>query len=263
MLFTKLFSSSEPGAKTAATKAAPAKPSPVKAPAAPAAKSEPPQRAESDSGGRPSKPADKEGSGRSRGGRRRGKKKVARAGDEGGRQEGQKQAKKKPRKKTPRKKAAAAQGKSGPANATQGDDSQNRGEAPKAATGSETAAAKGETGAEQKQDGSGRKGRRRRSPYQTSGAKQRDGQPAEGDKKSHEERSAETGNQPERAPAAEQLALPAAGSSKGADVPVEVVKDNKGIYTLKPASPDKKAESPVPASSGSSQGAAVEPADRA
>ena len=60
----------------------------------------------------------------------------------------------------------------------------------------------------------------------------------------------------------EQLALPPSDPSRSSGPLVEVVKDNKGIYTLKSGGSDK-AEKPAATSSGASKAATAEPADRA
>jgi ribonuclease E len=272
MLFTKLFSTEDkqPASVTAkpqADKTAPARP------AAKAAEPARRQQAETAGADQQSKAADKEGSGRSRGGRRRSKKKQARSGDERGRPEGQKQAKKKPRKKAPRKKADADTGQTGSAQV-----GEDRAERPQPDKDESQKTAAAQDGPEQKQDGAGRKSRRRRSPYQTAGAKQRDERPAdsegakarqdnradETDSRPREDRPADAGAKRDAAPTQEQLALPSSDSSRSSGSLVEVVKDTKGIYTLKPAAPDKS-ETPVSVASGVGAGnpAASEPVDRA
>jgi hypothetical protein len=54
---------------------------------------------------------------------------------------------------------------------------------------------------------------------------------------------------------------PAPDPSKGGGALVEVVKDTKGIYTLKPAAPEK-ADAPPRNEPASSKPAVAEPADR-
>jgi len=270
MLFTKLFSSSEqpqaassPKQKQAAEKAAPTKPETRTAQSA--------QRPQKQADGGDSKPrsSDKEGSGRSRGGRRRSKKKQTKPADERSRQEGQKQAKKKPRKKAPRKKAESA-----PGQAASSKNEQGKTDRPQSGTSGEQKPAATQDGQEQKQDSSGRKSRRRRSPYKTSGSKQRDErpdsadanrreEPASGpDDKSREATSGNAGAKDNGKPRQEQLALPASDSGRSAGSLVEVVKDNKGIYTLKSGA-SNPADSPAAPASGAGKPTAAEPADRA
>jgi ribonuclease E len=272
MLFTKLFSTSEAPKVEAAPKPKPStqKPAPAKAKAKAA---EPAKAQQKQASGADKKPtsSDKEGSGRSRGGRRRSKKKQTKAGQERGRPEGQKQAKKKPRKKTPRKKAAPSS--SGQAASAKKED--NRADQSQPDTANAQKPAGGQDGQEQKQDTSGRKSRRRRSPYKTSGAKQRDEQRADdagskpreeggsaGGAKPRESGPADAAPKSEGKPAQEKPALPPSDPSRNAGSLVEVVQDNKGIYTLKPKT-GSDAEKPVAAPSGSGQPAAAEPADRA
>ena len=272
MLFTKLFSSGEQAPTGAiakperpAVKSAPLKPEPA-AKAAPS--SERPRR-EAAGGDRQQKSSDKEGSARSRSSRRRSKKKQARPSEERGRPEGQKQAKKRPRKKASRKKVGTASAQpAAPKNeAKPADRSQSESAGPKKPD-------TGQDGQEQKQDSPGRKNRRRRSPYQTTGTKPRDEQPADAEGKPRKEGAEVAESQPPKAvpvtpaakadskPTQEQLALPPSDPSRSSGPLVEVVKDNKGIYTLKSGGSDK-AEKPPAASSGASKAATAEPADRA
>jgi ribonuclease E len=272
MLFTKLFSTGETQKAEAPSKPKQAaeKPAPAKAKAK---ATEPAQPQQKQAAGADRKPAstEKEGSGRSRGGRRRSKKKQAKAGQERGRPEGQKQAKKKPRKKATRKKAAPSSGQAASAKKEDSRTDQSQSDTANA----EKPAGSPAEGQDQKQEGSGRKSRRRRSPYKTSGAKQRDEQRADdAGSKAREEGSAAGGDKPressptdaapksEGKPAQEKPALPPSDPSRNAGSLVEVVQDNKGIYTLKPKT-GSDAEKPVTAPTGAGQPAAAEPADRA
>ena len=265
MLFTKLFASGEP--QPAST----AKPAPKRAPAEKPAQAKPAPKAEpaddkgqkARSGGpQQRKPGDQDGERRPRGGRRRGKKKQSQSRADGSRPEGQKKTKRKPRKKTARKKPAATAGESSAANAAQGGkNAPEQAQAPKSGE-EEKKNAGNESGQERKDEGSGRKGRRRRSPYQTSGTKQREERPDQGAAKPKEDRSAEAAGGDERAASKQQqLALPAADTSRSSGSLVEVVKDTKGIYTLKPSSASKTEErNPAPAEN--SKPAATESSDR-
>jgi len=270
MLFTKLFSSSEP--QQAATTTKPKQTAEKSAPAKPAAKAaQPAQRPQTQSAGGDSKPksTEKDGSGRSRGGRRRGKKKQAKSADGNSRPEGQKQAKKKPRKKASRKKAGSAQGQASSAKSEQSKTDQPQSDP----SGAQKPAAS-QDGQEQKQDASGRKSRRRRSPYKTSGAKQRDEhladagakpqeQPAPGPHdKSSKASAPDAGSKGDSKPTQEQLALPPSDSARSSGSLVEVVQDDKGIYTLKSGAP-KPADNPAAVPTGASNPNVAEPADRA
>ena len=289
MLFTKLFAPGEPqpapAAKPAAGKPAAEKPAPAKP--APKAEADDARSQKTQPGGpQQSRAGDESGERRPRGGRRRGKKKQPQSRADGNRPEGQKKTKRKPRKKTAGKKPAAPAGDSGAANASQGEkNTPEQGQSPKAAA--EEKKPGGNEGAQdRREDGSGRKGRRRRSPYQTSGTKQRDEGPDQETAKaggerpagsggersagssgerpagSSGERPAEDGGGDERAASKQQqLALPAADTSRSSGSLVEVVKDTKGIYTLKP-SPAPKTEERTPAPAESSKPAATESSDR-
>jgi len=276
MLFAKLFSSSdqsppETTPKKPADRPVTDRPVPTK-PAAKAA--EPARRPQSEpaSSDKQPKAADKEGSGRSRGGRRRGKKKQARQSEERGRPEGQqKQAKKKPRKKAPRKKASDSSGQASPPQKEE-----NRADKQQSGADEAQDPSKAQDGQEQQQDGASRKSRRRRSPYQTAGAKQRDGRPAETEgsesrkdrnqsaesKPREENRPADAGAKRDTGPTQEQLALPPSEPSKSSGSLVEVVQDNKGIYTLKSA-PREKTDDPVGVAPAASKPTPAEPVDRA
>jgi ribonuclease E len=291
MLFTKLFSPAEQKQPAADKKPAAEKPS-AQPPASRTADSKKQVEKEERQGS----PARKSGETRSRGGRRRSKKKQTRSGDERGKPDGQKQTKRRPRKKTARKKTSTAPGGAGKGPAKDkaaAGEGQTQGD-----SGTAKKAPREDSDGDQKQDSSGRKGRRRRSPYQTSGAKQRADQPADkqtdkqtdkqadkqtdkqADKQGQQQKpNAAPGNErqkaesPERAAskpsaAPEQLALPASEPARSSGSLVEVVKDNKGIYTLKsgvseqPAKPEKK-ESAAPKNSPGAESAGAEPAERA
>ena len=257
MLFTKLFSSGEADQAAAATKSAtPAAPAKPKAASRTEPEGTPGQKTRAGGGDRPPKTAEKEGERRSRGGRRRSKKKQAQPGDDRSRPEGQKKTKRKPRKKTPRKKTSRAHTENAP---NQADDSSPQQPAKSPGDAQKTPGNAG--GSESKDDNSGRKGRRRRSPYQTSGTKQREERTeATGEKRQAESPAAAEAKRETAAPE-EQRALPAPDASKGGGPLVEVVKDTKGIYTLKPAAPEK-AEAPVQNEPVSNKPAAAEPAER-
>ena len=291
MLFTKLFASGqqeqlEPAKKAAPVKAAPEKPAPRSGSAVRAD-----QKPGSGDENRQPKAAEKEGSRRSRGGRRRSKKKQTQAGDDRGRPQGQKKAKRKPRKKATRKKTSPARKADGPAQPPEGGDAAPQ--QPTQSSGGAQQAPANDGGPEQKSEAPARKSRRRRSPYQTSGAKQRDEQPEKSDAKSGQDRpdasdakpksakpeaakpeaakpeaakpeaAKPEAAKPEAAKPKEKAALPAPDPSKNAGPLVEVVKDNKGIYTLKPAASAEKAESRTQNVPDNSKPAVAEPADRA
>jgi ribonuclease E len=281
MLFTKLFSSGEADQAAAAKKpVTPAEPARAKAASKPEPAASPGQKAKAEGEDRPPKTDEKKGGGRSRGGRRRGKKKQAQAGDDQSRPAGQKKTKRKPRKKTPRKKTSPAGADNAPAQT--GDSPPQQ---PGKSSGDAQKPAGNAGGPESKDDNSGRKGRRRRSPYQTSGTKQREERTETAGEKRQEERPAateakretateakretateakrETATEAKRETAAaqEQRALPAPDPARGAGSLVEVVKDTKGIYTLKAAAPEKP-DAPVQNGPASSKPAAAEPAER-
>jgi len=103
-------------------------------------------------------------------------------------------------------------------------------------------------------ESSGRKPRRRRSPYQTAGVKPRDGQTQESANKGQPDSAPNKVNEPSSSPAAlpapkqvqaevredappapKPSQAPTAESKPTAEAPVKVIKDQNGIYTLKPA----------------------------
>ena len=258
MWFTKLFASAEqqpaPKVKPPADKPAPAKPEPK------AESADDSGRKARGSGPQQARTSDQDGERRSRGGRRRSKKKQTQSRDDRGRPEGQKKTKRKPRKKTARKKTSAAAGESSSQKPAQGDQGAPE-QAPKAA-GEEQKGNASEGAQERKDDGSSRKGRRRRSPYQTSGTKQREDRPDQGTTKPRDEQAGEARSGSELAAPAQQLALPPADAAKSSGSPVEAVKETTGIYTLKPTSTPKAEERP-PAPSESSKSPAAESSDRA
>ena len=326
MLFTKLFASGpqeqpEPAKKAAPVKAAPEKPA---SRSGSVARSD--QKPGSDEGSQQPKAAESEGGRRSRGGRRRSKKKQTQAGDDRGRPQGQKKAKRKPRKKATRKKTSPARNTGGPAQPPEGGDAAPQ--QPTKSSGGAQQASENDGGPEQKSEAPARKSRRRRSPYQTSGAKQRDEQPEKSDAKSGQDRPEASDAQPKSVKpeaakpeaakpeaakpeaakpeaakpeaakpeaakpeaakpeaakpeaakpeaakpeaAKPEAAKPEAAAprekaalSKSAQPPVEVVKDNKGIYTLKPAAPAEKVEGRTQNVPDGSKPAVAEPADRA
>jgi len=255
-LFSRLFASGEQAQEKSASKAVPVK----QAPAKPEPKAEPIKasgtKEQGTSAERQPAASQNAGDGRSRGGRRRSKKKQAQATDDRSRPEGQKKAKRKPRKKTSRKKTT-----SGPADRSPAKPSQDEDVAAERKTGDTAKQPDNDAGQAQKDDNSSRKGRRRRSPYQTSGAKQRDGQPGHTGDKQGELRTSEPEARREADGQTEQRALPAPDFSKSSGSLVEVVRDTKGIYTLKPAT-DDKAENPVPNKPEASKPVVTEPAER-
>ncbi|NNK37698.1 MAG: Rne/Rng family ribonuclease [Xanthomonadales bacterium] len=86
---------------------------------------------------------------------------------------------------------------------------------------------------EPKPEGQTRKPRRRRSPYQTSGAK---GREARGDSPQARKQSKPADQK--------ELALPKSGEVKEGGPPVKVTRDSKGIYTLKATEPAKPKSKP-------------------
>jgi ribonuclease E len=273
MLFTKLFAAGEQAVEPPVSKPAAEMPAPAQQRPSPDSR-----KAQGARDGAASSGPRKDGESRSRGGRRRSKKKTTRATDERGKTEGQKKTKRKPRKKTARKKTSTARSDasaSKPADTAKSDAAQ-----PGVASGDTQQASKDEATGNQKQDGAGRKPRRRRSPYQTSGTKQRaDQAPDEASRQAQGSAAEHSGTKPEAstaeaaakskpAAAGEQLALPKAEPERSSGSLVEVVKDNKGIYTLKSATPEQpqnkeKAESSAPKSPDNARAPANEPAERA
>jgi len=277
-LFTKLFAAGGQAPESSASKPTPTKPAEeAGAPTTrPAPADRKPQSAEDAAKrGAPKK----DGESRSRGGRRRSKKKQTRSTDARGKPEGQKKTKRKPRKKTARKKVSSGQD-AGAGKPSASDTDKEKGTQTAAAARDISKTTNDAPGTEQKPDGSGRKGRRRRSPYQTSGTKQRAEQaPDKGDRQA-ESGAAETGaKQPaagspdsaEKGRAAaggEQLALPKSEPERSSGSLVEVVKDNKGIYTLKSGAPEQSKNKDEPKSSppqslDSAESTATKPAERA
>jgi hypothetical protein len=182
-LFTKLFSGAEedklarPAPQAAARTEAGQPAGPRHEPAAkPESAGQPPQRREAD------------GAGRSARGRRGGKKNPPRAAEDRGRPEGKKKSKKKPRKKTSRKKGGEARqdapqtaqpaGRSGEERGRDGGERTRQPSAGQEQRREPTAGGDAERTDQDKRqergDRDSRRGRRRRSPYQTSGAKQRE-----------------------------------------------------------------------------------------
>jgi len=257
MLFAKLFASEEPAKAAPAKKPTASAASPKPTPAATQQQKEPVGQ------GRGTKPQDKDGESRSRGGRRRGKKKQGRPADERGRQDGQKKGRKKTGKKAPRKNTGETRGEAAQSTSQKaaGDHSEN---ASDGNAREKVNAPAGEGSQEQKPESSGRKNRRRRSPYQTAGAKSREERAAEPADKSRDDRPAGGDGNREVRSQGEPLALPAAEPSRSAGPLVEVVKDTKGIYTLKPtAVGDKEPAQPAaPAPESSKAPAASGAADQ-
>jgi len=253
MLFGKLFAGSSRQQQPSSTESAtPSRPVP-KTEQRSAPRAEPPTEAGE------SRPAPAAEATRSRSPSRRRtskKRQPQKTVDEGGRPQSQKKkTKKKPRKKAARKKTS--QGRSQDAQSTQSQSGatkagQTADEAGKDRSESKSAAESDQKqqSSGQKQDSTARKPRRRRSPYKTSGAKQRD----DGADKAKQQTSGSNDQSaaPENRSSEARLALPSADAPKNAGSLVEVVKDNKGIYTLKPN--DKK-----PAESGAQESSETKP----
>jgi ribonuclease E len=303
MLFAKLFSGAAEESAPAATR-----------PAARAGVEKPTERrsegARPDAAGaRPQQRREQDGDSRSsRGGRRGGRQKQQRdpqrdqtrdqqrLGEDAGRSDGQKKGKKKPRKKASRKKEGqprsdgqqGAQSPTGEGRSGQFAGGGSAGESKPQGAGSAP---------EHAQDGGSRRGRRRRSPYQTSGSKPRE----EGSGENGEQRQPPSGEEGKldasqgasrnsgrdsghdgnrdsghdsshdanRGPesARHQPAAPPAPTepSRSAGAVVEVTQEAKGIYTLKP----KESETPppadhrAPAAAETSKPQGVEATDRA
>lgn len=268
MLFAKLFAGAEqePAAKRGPAAAKPRARAQAKSKAeAEAAKPARPaeRRAETkrpDRGGdRPQQRRDQDGDARpSRGGRRGGKKRPQRSAEDAGRPEGQKKAKRKPRKKASRKKTGEqrAEGQQ----PTQAGSGEGQAKQAGSQSGDRSGSAqpeerKSQGSGEQSQESGTRRGRRRRSPYQTSGNKPRE-EGAGGDGKRQPESGSSEG-------AAEtRPALPPADPSRSAGSLVAVKEEGKGIYTLKPKEGDSSATGDKPAAE-SSKPPAAETADRA
>jgi ribonuclease E len=236
-LFSRLFSSGEAEEKPAG-KEAPSKPAGKKTAKKAAARRGGQQRKKSSSR--------QGGDSRSRNSRRGGKKKTARARDDG------RQAKKTPRKKAARKKTAQSRG---------GQDKHAQAPA-KTQDRKQTGGPEGKKAAppEKQGDSASRKPRRRRSPYQTSGVKSRDGRSTEAPEKSQSDKvqseeastrkaqvetktSAEK-NVPDRAKAPVETKAPAE-----AKAPVETsppVKANAPVETGAPAGAKAAEEKKAP-----------------
>jgi ribonuclease E len=275
-LLTRLFAGAEQAPAAAATR--------------PAAKSSAEQPAERRSdaarpearGARPQQRREQDGESRSSRGDRRGGKQRSqrdkprdqqRAGDDAGRPDGQKKSKQKSRKKASRKKDGLPRGEGQPAAASAAGESRGSQSADGGPAGERRSQGAGSP-PEHAADGGSRRGRRRRSPYQTSGSKSRE----EGSGENGEQRQPAAGSEGQRdhdqdsgrdaridagrdsglgasrapEPAGSQAALPLlpaeASRSTGA-APVEVKQEAKGIYTLKPkeneASPPPEQRAPV------------------
>jgi len=278
-LFTKLFASGGQAAESQASKPTPPKPA-AQETTAPASRSGQASRKPEDTEGAAKRGGPKkDGESRSRGGRRRSKKKQTRSTDARGKPEGQKKTKRKPRKKTARKKVSASGQDAGAGKPSASDTDNDKGTPAAAATKDTSTTTNDAAGAEQKADGSDRKGRRRRSPYQTSGTKQRAEQGPDKDDRQAKPSAADTGaKQPAtgspdsaekgKATGGEQPALPKSEPDRSSGSLVEVVKDNKGIYTLKSGAPEqsKKEDEPKsspPKSPDSAESTATKPAERA
>jgi ribonuclease E len=194
MLFAKLFAGTE-AEQVAKPVQKPAQKPATKTDAGQPASARQESAAKPESGGPQTARRDTDGGGKSPRGRRGGKKNPQRAADDRGRTEGKKKSKKKPRKKASRKKGdearqdgpqGAAQQSNQPSSQPTGERGRDPGDqARQQATGSEQRRDSGtgtesdgnrpDKGQEPRSDKDSRRGRRRRSPYQTSGAKQREG----------------------------------------------------------------------------------------
>ena len=241
MLFAKLFASAEqkpaPAAARPQAKAEAAKPA---RPAERRAETARPERGSD----RPQQRRDQDGDTRSsRGSRRGGKKRPQRSAEDAGRPEGQKKAKRKPRKKASRKKTGE-QRPEGQQPAQAGSGEAQSEQAGSQAGGAQTEARKSQGSGEQSQESGTRRGRRRRSPYQTSGNKPRE-EGGGGDGK----RQPESGNG--EGAAETRPALPPADASRSAGSLVEVKEEGKGIYTLKPKEGDPPATGDKPVAESS------------
>ncbi len=243
-LFAKLFSAGEVEAE------------PVKATAAPARKKTAQKKTAKKTTARTGQQQRRRGGqgkeSQSRPSRRSGKKKTAKSADTSGRPGGQRKSKKTPRKKTARKKKPQSR-------------DSKMSKANSAAAGDTPAKSDGKP---QASEGAQRKPRRRRSPYQTAGAKSRESRPEETPKtektqapkskagpadkapvkdskpnapkkvaapKESKVQAPETApkSKPAREAGQKELELPPVGEVKSGGPLVEVTKDSKGIYTLK------------------------------
>ena len=281
MLFTKLFAGTEKAsAPTAGQPAAP--PMPRTGAETPAERRSAAARPDA-AGARSQQRREQDGESRSsRGGRRGGQQKgqrdqrdPQRARDDAGQSEGQRRGKKKPRKKTSRKKDGQARGEGqqpGQSPADLSPTDRSRGQSGEGTSTDERRPQGAVATPEQAEDGGSRRGRRRRSPYQTSGSKPREegaGEAAEqrhpgfggtgrGDTSQDSNRNGsgyagdatvrDAGNGNSRAPDAAQPPSAPAPAAAPAEPPrdtgslVEVKQEAKGIYTLKP----RESESPSP-----------------
>jgi len=256
-LFSKLFSSAEPESK------------PVKQAERTRTGSKPDSRSKpAEAGTRPDRATDTapgEQKSKSRNTRRRGKKKNVRSQSpsqskpqeqsQGSTQteDGKPRRKKASRKRGPRKKKTG-QSATNPPNQTQSET------AAKEQTPAGSAEVKTEPSQQSGTESSGRKPRRRRSPYQTAGVKPRDGQIQENANKGQPDPEHNKANEPSSSPAAlpapKQVpaearenvpsapkpsqaspaeSKPSVEKKPAGDTPVGVIKDQNGIYTLKPA----------------------------
>ena len=217
-LFARLFSAAAEDAKAEdKAKKAPEKPAGEQA----AARQEPKHEAKEAAAGKP------------RGGRR-GKKKT-RSADGGGQPRAKKKVKGKPRKKASQKKPRAEQDKS-PKKGGGDAGKQAAAKADKPNDAKTNGAADGEAGPG---SGSGRKPRRRRSPYQTSGSKGRSDRAAE--QKPKQDKPAQDSRSTEHPPAAEKAKT--APGDRAADGSVTAGPD-KSSDRQKPAESRGAAESP-------------------
>jgi hypothetical protein len=85
-----------------------------------------------------------------------------------------------------------------------------------------------------------RRGRRRRSPYQTAGSKQRDGTEAKPQQETKPQAQSEPDVKPQAQPQQDAKPQPqqdAKPPPQGGSAETRVSQDNKGIYTLKPSGP--------------------------
>jgi ribonuclease E len=185
-------------------------------------------------------------------GRRGGKKKKTSPAQQA-ESSGPKRGKKSGRKKSPRKKVPAADQRSGDQQQKGGSPDQGaikkeqqaaaeRGKTPETAkpapreeAAPDRPSASGGQG--EKQESGQRKPRRRRSPYQTSGGKSREQRPEDSGEKSASPKpeSAQPESAPKDAPGP---------SGEAAAKAVEVTRDNKGIYTLKPRDAEETGKRP-------------------
>jgi hypothetical protein len=295
ILFAKLFSGAEqesaPVAAGPAAGTSGAKPAEKRSEATrpDASGARPQQRRDQDDDARPARGDRRGGRQRSqrdgqRDGQRDRPRDQRRSADDAERSDGQKQGKKKPRKKTSRRKEGQPRGEGQQAvqpSAGEGRDEQSAEGGAPAERRPQGSGPRAERSSEHGQESGSRRGRRRRSPYQTSGSKPRDEgagengeqrQPAadgEGSRDASQPTNRDTGrdNGPgaSRAsePAGSQAALPLVPAEpiRSTSGPVEVKQEAKGIYTLKPKDnessplPEQRAPvaSPAPSEAGKPQ----------